>query len=64
MTTNQSRAHWELCREGLPLTADEAAERWDQGRAFRLAEEVRVSRGLETLIEQCNWEACQMEEVA
>lgn len=64
MTTNQSLALWELCREGLPLAADEAAERWDQGQHFELPPGVRISRGLEALIEQCNWEVGQVEEAA
>lgn len=64
MTTNQSLALWELCREGLPLAADEAAAFWAQGKSFELQTGVRISRGLEALIEQCNWEAGQIEEAA
>lgn len=64
MTTNQSLAHWELCREGLPLTADEAALRWDRGQTFELDLDMRLSRSLEALIEQCNWEVSQVEETA
>lgn len=59
MTTNQSLTLWELCRQGLPLAADEAAERWNRGECFELPSGVRVSRSLEALIEQCNWEVDQ-----
>lgn len=62
MTTNQSIALWELCRQGLPLAADEAAEQWGQGMLFELPSGVRISRSLEALIEQCNWEVAQAEE--
>lgn len=56
MTTNQLQAHWELCRQGLPLEADEAAQRWDRGQPFELTERVRLGRYIEVLIRQCNWE--------
>jgi hypothetical protein len=56
MTTNQLAAVWELCRQGLPLLADEAAQCWNQGRPFRVQLGVRVGRAIELLIEQCNWE--------
>ncbi|MGD8207269.1 MAG: hypothetical protein PVH47_04235 [Thiohalocapsa sp.] len=57
MTTNQFKAHWELCRQGLPLAADEAAARWDEGRRFDLDNRIRVARSVEALIALCNWEA-------
>lgn len=56
MTTNQSQAIWELCRQGLPLAADEAAEQWDRGKPFELETGIRLARYLEALIRQCNWE--------
>lgn len=56
MTNNQSQAIWELCRQGLPLAADEAAEQWDKGRPFELDDGPRLARYLEALIRQCNWE--------
>ncbi len=62
MTTNQSLAIWELCRQGLPLAADEAAEHWTQGLLFEPPSGVRISRALEAIIEQCNWEVSQLEE--
>jgi hypothetical protein len=62
MTTNQSIALWELCRQGLPLAADEAAESWTRGLPFELPSGVRISRSLDALIEQCNWEVSQQEE--
>jgi hypothetical protein len=56
MTTNQSQAFWELCRQGLPLAADEAAEQWDRGKPFELENGVHLARYVEALIRQCNWE--------
>jgi len=64
MTTNQSQAHWELCRQGLPLAADEAAERWDRGQPFKLENGVHLARYLEALIRQCNWEVQRTESAA
>ncbi len=64
MTTNQSLTLWELCRQGLPLAADEAAEQWNLGQCFQLPSGLRISRSLEALIEQCNWEVRQMVEAA
>jgi hypothetical protein len=57
MTASQSQAFWELCRQGLPLAAEEAAQAWNRGRTFRLDPGVRISRYVESLIDQCNWEA-------
>ena len=56
MTLSQSHALWELCRQGLPLTADEAERTWEQGRAYYLNEPIKLPREVEVLIEQCNWE--------
>jgi len=56
MTISQAHAVWELCRQGLPLSADEAERCWEQGRAYRLDEPVKLPRGVEALIDQCNWE--------
>lgn len=64
MTTNQSLTLWELCRQGLPLAADEAAEQWNLGQYYHLPSDVHVSRSLEALLEQCNWEVSQMVEAA
>jgi hypothetical protein len=64
MTTTQSLALWELCREGLPLAADEAALQWGQGQRFELTPGIRISRSLEALIDQCNWEVERIEEAA
>jgi hypothetical protein len=57
MTNSQTQAIWELCRQGFPLTADEAEARWTQGETYRLEWNTHVSRTLERLIERCNWEA-------
>lgn len=56
MTTNQSQAIWELCRQGLPLEAEEAAKTWTQGQHFELADGIHLTRFLVALIRQCNWE--------
>lgn len=56
MTFTQSQAVWELCRQGLPLLADEAAECWDRGLQFKMQSQIRIGRAVEALIEQCNWE--------
>jgi hypothetical protein len=64
MTSAQSQALWELCRQGLPSIADEAAECWDRGLHFQLQYPVRLARSLEALIEQCNWEVGREQETA
>jgi len=56
MTISQTHALWELCRQGLPLSADEAERCWEQGQTYQLREPVRLPREVEGLIEQCNWE--------
>lgn len=56
MTISQAHAIWELCRQGLPLSADEAEKCWEQGKAYRLDEPVKLPREVEGLIDQCNWE--------
>ena len=56
MTFTQTQAVWELCRQGLPLLADEAADCWERGVQFKLQSQVRIARAVEALIEQCNWE--------
>jgi hypothetical protein len=56
MTISQAHAIWELCRQGLPLSADEAELCWEQGKAYRLDEPVKLPREVESLIDQCNWE--------
>lgn len=56
MTINQSQAVWELCRQGFPLTADEAAERWEKGQTYEPNREIRVPREIGHLIDLCNWE--------
>jgi hypothetical protein len=57
MTSKQSQAIWELCRQGLPLFADEAARQWSRGQTIQLETGVRVGRWVKALIDQCNWEA-------
>jgi hypothetical protein len=56
MTIIQSQAIWELCRQGFPLNADEAAEHWEKGEPYQPEGELRVPRDVERLIETCNWE--------
>lgn len=57
MTISQLQAVWELCRQGFPLTADEAAARWEKGEVYQPDRPLRVTREIAHLIEQCNWEA-------
>jgi hypothetical protein len=64
MTIKQSQAIWELCRQGLPLEADEAAEQWEQGGTFVLEKGRHLPREVENLVEQCNWEAGSYRESA
>jgi hypothetical protein len=64
MTIIQSQAIWELCRQGFPLNADEAAERWEKGQAYRPDwRGLRVPRAVAQLIDQSNWEAAEGEAI-
>jgi hypothetical protein len=56
MITHSEQAVWELCRQGYPISADEAEIRWSCGDTFSLDPEMQVSRTLRLLIEQCNYE--------
>jgi hypothetical protein len=56
MTFNQAQAVWELCRQGLPLVADDAEEHWEKGEPFEMHEQLKLSWGVLQLIERCNWE--------
>ena len=56
MTSTQSQAIWALCRQGLPLAADEAEQCWSRGEPYHLDYCGKIPRLLNTLIEQCNWE--------
>ena len=57
MTITQAQAVWELCRQGLPLSADEAERCWAQGDSYHLDRHVKIPRGLFHMIERCNREA-------
>lgn len=56
MTMSQSQAVWELCRQGFPLTADDAAERWEKGEIYMPDRHLRMTREIKHLIDRCNWE--------
>ena len=56
MTISQLQAVWELCRQGFPLTADEAAERWEKGETYEPQQRLPMTREIERLIDRCNWE--------
>lgn len=56
MTTHQEQAIWELCRQGYPSLADEAEEKWIDGRPCYLDSRIKVSRILGALIDQANYE--------
>ncbi len=56
MTISQLHAVWELCRQGFPLTADEAAARWERGEPYEPERQLHFTREIEQLIDRCNWE--------
>jgi hypothetical protein len=56
MTIIQAQAIWELCRQGFPLDADDAAEHWEKGEPYEPDGQMKVPRDVERLIETCNWE--------
>jgi len=56
MTPTQHQAVWELCRQGLPLVADLAADHWENGQSFKLDAQIRVAREIRRLVDQSNWE--------
>jgi hypothetical protein len=58
MTPSQNKAVWELCRQGLPLVADEAAAKWSRGERYMLDQRISVAREVKKLVEMSNWEAC------
>jgi len=60
MTQVQSQAVWELCRQGYPMSADEAERRWSDGQCYRPDHRMQVPRSLRALIEQCNVEAASL----
>jgi hypothetical protein len=62
MTTRQVQAVWELCRQGFPLAADDAEERWSLGEVYQLDLDAPLARSVEALIEQCNWEVRRMKQ--
>jgi hypothetical protein len=57
MTISQELALWELCRQGFPLSAEDAESSWEQGRSFRPDWPLDLPRSLQRLIEDCNQEA-------
>jgi hypothetical protein len=56
MVAYREQALWELCRQGYPIAADEAEICWTSGKPYNPDPSLHVSRGLLTLIEQCNCE--------
>ena len=56
MTTSQLQAVWELCRQGFPLTADEAAECWEKDEIYEPDRLLPVTLEIERLIDRSNWE--------
>jgi hypothetical protein len=56
VTVIQAQAIWELCRQGFPLDADDAAEHWEKGQPYRPDGQLKVPRDVERLIDACNWE--------
>lgn len=60
MTHEQSQAVWELCRQGYPMSADEAERRWSGGQTYNPDYHMQMPRSLRALIEQCNFEAASL----
>jgi hypothetical protein len=56
MTIIQAQAIWELCRQGFPLDAEDAAEHWEKGEPYQPEQQLKVPRDVERLIEVGNWE--------
>jgi hypothetical protein len=56
MTISQLQTVWGLCRQGFPLTADEAAARWEKGEIYEPTRRLRLTREVKQLIDYCNWE--------
>ena len=56
MTISQAQAIWELFRQGLHMSADEAERNWDHGETYQLDGHVHVPRRTTALIERCNRE--------
>jgi hypothetical protein len=57
MTTSQSQAVWELCRQGLHMSADRAERCWQSGVPYRPDFHAEIPRGVKMLIERSNREA-------
>jgi hypothetical protein len=60
MTSSQEQAVWELCRQGFPLAAEEAAAHWEKGEAYQPDLGVRVPREVKHLIDCSNWEMARV----
>jgi hypothetical protein len=56
MTTNQRKAIWELCRQGLHEVADQAERAWADGQPLQLSGRTPLAREIAQLIRTCNWE--------
>ena len=57
MTNSQANAIWELCRQGFPLSADEAEASWEHGEPFSPDLPLDIPGTLKRLIDDCNQEA-------
>jgi hypothetical protein len=57
MIDYRTQAVWELCRQGYPMSADEAEKRWSEGNAYHPDAHMQVPRTLRALIDRCNYEA-------
>jgi hypothetical protein len=53
MVTYREQALWDLCRQGYPISADEAEICWNHGKPYLLEPSIHVSRALRTVIERC-----------
>lgn len=62
MSIAHEQAIWELCRQGYPICADEAERCWLHGKPYRPNVQMKPTRTLQTLIDQCNWEIARQRE--
>ena len=60
MTNYQLRTIWELCRQGLQMSAYDAERCWEHGDMYHLDYDVKVPRLIKSLIECSNRDVQQI----
>lgn len=56
MTPYQSKAVWELCRQGLHGIAAEAEAAWQRGEDYHPMAQLPIAREIMEMIRIANWE--------